>query len=438
MPFDGISPPSLTLSDIPAQGMVAPQAANMAAQFRPASLIQHQAAFHPLIVEPTAAKKTGWFGLEYPRFSIDSAWSFYPMFRALGYVCDPLYSTLTKRLTRKNYLELLNNSNKSTASDVVEITSITDSSRVEPLNKPLEPTTKGFKLEARHYLNFAETAAFLALSKAYYSKEKKDLHTNLDLAVSAEQGVVADVLPDENLWKSKNPIIESAMDRFKWQYRLRFGTAPLFSLGLWCGLIGNAAVITAERTAFYRPIAYDLLKRAVTEVQINNLDSGLAKEKLTDDLLKVMQQQRLDHRQEVIPHAQLHAMRPVLQQIAQDVIDKKFGFAGAIYLMGGGVLIPEDPVQSRKNLEHVRQVGVSGVAKEAKALQQTLQAEPAKIWEARISQQRNAQMNPEKPGTAGSAKRASLIRQRAELAGKGPVHGGGGNEGRRGSAGMVM
>ena len=233
-------------------------------------------------------------------------------------------------------------------------------------------------------------------------------------------------------------MIQSAMDRHKWQYRLRYATAPTFALGLQMGILANAFVITAERTAFYRPIALDVLKRALTEVQINNLDSGLTKEKLTDDLVKVLQQLRLDHRQPTIAHSQLHGIRPTLQLIAQDIIDKKIGFSGAIYVMGGGVIVPEDPQQTQRNYAHIREVGVSGVAKEACQIRETMHVGPAKLWEARIASQRNEAAQGEAPAKAASAKPDSLVRLRSELAGHGPVHGGAINAGRRGSSGLAV
>lgn len=447
MPFDGIPPVSASSADIPAQGTGAPVTKDspavqpdFSAQFRPAAAARNaamqSASFLPFIYkQPENQKKKGLFGIEYPKFDVESSLaSFYASFRLLGYICDPMYAVskhksmilqqnVSEKLERFT-AELNKNPNKDWMTKI-----LTQKNVSNLLNR-----IAGIRPES--YLNAAETAAFFALARHYTKKDRKDLHTNLDLAVAAERGIVSDKLPDKELWDSKNPIVESAMDRHMWQTRMRHGAAPFFLAGLPYGILANAFVITAERTAFYRPIAYDVLKKAVTDVQVHNLDSGLVKEKLTDDLIKVLQQQRIDHRMSVIPHNQIHAIRPTLETIAQDVIDKKFGFAGMIYIMGGGVIVPEDPEQTRLNYEHVRQVGVSGIAREGKIIQEQLKVGPARTWEAHIAAQRAGM--EENDRHRGSASRESLMRQRQELLAKGPIHSGAVGDGRRGTAGLAV
>jgi hypothetical protein len=447
MPFDGIPPASLAPADIPAQGVAAPIFKNsdpvqpdFGAQFRPAAAARQaamqSASFMPFIYkQPENQKKKGIFGIEYPKFDVESSLaSFYASFRLVGYICDPMYSVAKKRFqnfqedSEKIVNKIFRQSSTVAANDLAKASTV---------QKAHYYAYKLTKVQPTHFLNIVETAAFFALARHYTKKDRRDLHTNLDLAVAGERGIVSDVLPDKDLWESKNPIVESAMDRHKWQTRMRHGAAPFFLAGLPWGILANAFVITAERTAFYRPIAYDVLKKAVTDVQVHNLDSQLAKDRLTDDLIKVLQQQRMDHRQPVIPHKQIHAIRPVLETIAQDVIDKKFGFAGMIYIMGGGVIVPEDPEQTRINYEHVRQVGVSGIAREGKIIQEQLKVGPARTWEAHIAAQRAETVETNDRGR-GSASRESVLRQRQELLAKGPVHSGAVQDGRRGSAGLAL
>lgn len=447
MPFDGIPPASLAPADIPVQGSAVPVSKDsqtiqpdFSAQFRPAAAARQAAAqsdnFMPFIYKvPENQKKKGIFGIEYPKFDVESSLaSFYATFRLVGYICDPMYSVAKQKIL--NYQETSQEFLKKIFRQDVIISS--EHLAGATLNqKTLHYVNKITRLKPAYYLNVAETAAFFALARHYTKKDRKDLHTNLDLAVAGERGIVSDTLPDKELWESKNPIVESVMDRHKWQTRMRHGAAPFFLAGLPWGILANAFVITAERTAFYRPIAYDVLKKAVTDVQVNNLDSALVKDKLTDDLIKVLQQERMDHRQPVIPHKQIHAIRPVLTTIAQDIIDKKFGFAGMIYVMGGGVIVPEDPEQTRLNYEHVRQVGVSGIAREGKIIQEQLKVGPARTWEAHINAQRTEAVDGKDPAR-GSASREALLRQRQELMAKGPVHSGAVQDGRRGSAGIAL
>ena len=390
MPFDGILPVSAPAADIPAQDTAVPSAKgvnpNFISQSRsPVAQPMGSAAqlypgtFRPFIYHhPKEQKKKGVFGIEYPNFEIESALaSFYASFRLVGYICDPMYGVF-----RRGLIKLQQKAREN----------------VGKLGVNYTDWPKVFEKDPSYILNGVEAAAFLSLAHHYTKKDRKDLHVNLDLAVAAERGLVSDKVDIKELWQSKNPIIESAMDRHMWQYRLRYGAAPFFLASLPIGILANAFVITAERTAFYRPIAYDVLKKAVTDVQIHNLDSDLVKSKLTDDLIKVLQQQRMDHRLASIPHEQIHAIRPVLSTIAQDIIDKKFGFAGMIYIMGGGVIVPEDPEQTRLNYEHVQKVGVSGIAREGKIIREQLNVGPAKTWEAHISAQRAAAEGLGQPG----------------------------------------
>ena len=73
-----------------------------------------------------------------------------------------------------------------------------------------------------------------------------------------------------NIRASRNPIIKSMVDRFNLQQAMRNASAYTFLGGIKVGLFFTTLLITAERTVFYRPLAFDILKKSVNDIQSNN------------------------------------------------------------------------------------------------------------------------------------------------------------------------
>lgn len=289
---------------------------------------------------------------------------------------------------------------------------------VDASEKYYEKTLTQTAPQYKRLLNRTEAGAFTALAAAHSYGAYNQLLANFKLAVGAELGKDPKNVNFLDLRKSNNPIVVSAVDRFMWQTPLRAAAGMAFIPGLAWGIIGNSAVITAERTIFYRPLSYDILSKAVNDVQINSLGNE-AKGEVVDNLIRVMQAQRFDHRQAMIPREQVDAIRPTLELVADDIINKRFGISGLMYIMGGGVLIPEDPAQSKANYQHVREVGVSGVAEEAKRIRQETHVPSTKIWDARLLEGRREK---DSDYVAESARRDELLRERRAILGRGPLH----------------
>jgi hypothetical protein len=118
----------------------------------------------------------------------------------------------------------------------------------------------------------------------------------------------------------------------------------------------------------------------------------------------------------------------VLNAVAQDIVDGRFGFEGALYIMGGGVIIPENPEQSMKNYQHVHNVGVSGIAHEGKWIREKSGARPNQLWEAQVRATRDAGY------VAESAKPESLKKYQQQLNSRGPAAAGSRDGSRRGGS----
>ncbi len=404
--------------------------------------------FHPILLNSHAAKskKDTQLSKAGLNFNLSSFLSYYPMLRLTGYLFEAGYSPANRALQRMHYHAMedmadnrpLNWKGKIARQIYgdtipktvfnpydVEAMEVDSKGLTERITKPKEVKPLNLEDYADNYktrFNVAESAVFTSLA-AYHSYDTyKQMLSNYKLAVGAELGKDPKDVSFTDMRKSNNPIVVSAIDRFMWQTPMRIGAGLAFIPALWTGIVANSFVISAERTIFYRPLAYDMLSKAINDVQINNLGKE-AKVDVVDNLIRVMQTARLDQRQSLIPKEQIQALKPTLSLIADDIIDKQFGIAGALYIMGGGVLIPEDPAQSMKNYEHVRSVGVSGVAEEAKHIRQTSKVPSTKIWEARLMEHERVEGK-----VAESARRDELIKERRAILARGPMHAGPGGE----------
>gem|GEM_PF-3485720 len=386
-------------------------------------------SYQPQIEPSTKSHK-----LTDPAFNLGSFLTYYPMLRFAGYTAEVLYSQTLKGVKENKFDTLTGNK-----------------AFTEPLPKSFTgkikytyDNTKEWMHNKHHkekklagYLAFAEAAAFTSMAGIYWAKEHKHFLHETDLAVAAERGFDEKEINYGHLKASKNPLIQSAYDRQYLQHRMRVAAGATFAGGIPLGIVANGLLITAERTIFYRPLGFDILKKAVVDVQSNNLGES-SKDELIDNLIRVMQQTRRDHDRDTISREQIDGLRPVLDKVADDIIDGRFGFEGALYIMGGGVIIPENPEQSMKNFQHVHNVGVSGIAHEAKWIREKSGARPNQLWEEQMRATRSDGY------VAESAQSDSLKKFQNQLSARGPAAAGSrdgsrrGGSDSRGGTGLVM
>ncbi len=424
-----------------------------APQFRPMLLNAHQAK----------GKHESHLSRAGLNFNLSSFMSYYPLLRLTGYTFEAGYSpmnrfiqrthwdamkkieehneeamTLKEKLSRKIYGDYIPSTTLNPYErrggpqgfeSKEEIQSLFGGNRVAP--KPemksvqQSPVDLGraFEENSHHYktrFNRVESVVFTGLAAMHSWEAAKQLKENFKLAVATEFGKDPKDITFSDLRRSNNPMVVSAVDRFCWQTPMRLGAGLAFLGSLWGGIIANSIVISTERTIFYRPIAYDMLSKAVNDVQINNLGTE-AKGEVVDNLIRVLQAERFDHRQANIPREQIEGLRPVLDLVADDIISKRFGITGLMYVMGGGVLIPEDPQQSMRNYQHVRDVGVSGVMEEAKKIKTEHKVPSSKIWDAQLVSKNRGGEGGEH-NIAESARREELLRERRAILARGPLH----------------
>lgn len=397
--------------------------------------------FHPILLSRHAAKEGRDKILSRFRvnFDLSSFLSFYPDLRLLGYIWEAGFSPLARTLenTHLKTLQKAGEGEAATSFSLGEKMSLALFGKESPKqitvnaeaatgeaawslfsleNTPTPSPTDKVSHKYKNFINKVEAGMFTGLALLHSADGYKKLKESVKLALSAELGKDPEEIGFSDLLHSNNPLVVSAMDRLCWQTPLRVGAGLSFLPALWTGIFANSLVITAERTVFYRPLAYDVLAKAINDVQINGLGEE-NKAELMDNLIRVLQAERFDHRQATISREQVEALRPVLEEIANDVINKKFGIAGMIYIMGGGVLIPEDPEQSLANYRHLQEVGVSGVAAEAANLRKRNHVPSTKIWDARLQDK-----GRDESKIAESARREELLRERKAINARGPMH----------------
>ncbi len=336
-------------------------------------------------------------------FDVSAVAAFYPMFRLSGYVLAHL-SKDVKENTPDTFIKFYdylfpdkkkpkteNAVSTSAPIPVVEEKPIIDEdaaiiarakegtsenfqrkgSNLFPDNSTKEPESPKTNIEKKHtraFLRAIEFPAYAAVTYLSFRKENQQLVKDCALAVSAENGISEnDVqtgmlsLTSGPLRQSKNPIIVSAVDRQIWQNALRIPATLAMGINITAGVLFNSIVTTFERSVFSRQIAIDLLRKTITDVQLNGLGQE-TKPILVDNLIKILQQVRVDHREDPIPKEQIDGLRPVLNLLADDVINRKYGFEGMLYVMGCGVISPEHPDVSLTNYEKMRTQEIADIA----------------------------------------------------------------------------
>jgi hypothetical protein len=374
----------------------------VATRIQPAMDAPKKVPFQPVLLPHNAEKESPALDSMHLNFNLSSIMSYYPLLRAGGYMAEASTSFINNKLQDRHDSMDMNLKPKGLVEKYI-------SSRVAKNSlKPdfISPIIK------------TEAIGFTGLALAFAGTEYKQLRDNVSLAVGAEMGKDASKVGLSDMADSKNPIISTAVDRYMWQSAARAGQGVSFAGGLFSGIVGSSALITLERTVFYRPTAYDILTKAVNDVQINRLGDE-AKPQLVNGLIRAMQASRIDQRRPLLSKEQVDGLRPVLDQVAKDVINENFGIRGVIYIMGGGVLVPDNPELSKSNYEHVFKVGVQGVIEEGKQIREMTGAPRDKTWQTGIEV---APAIPREGYVAESAQEKELLAAHRKIQARGAMY----------------
>ncbi len=266
----------------------------------------------------------------------------------------------------------------------------------------------------------AEGMTFTGLAIISTKAELDNVMKNCRLALSAELGKPEHEISYTDLFASANPLISSEVNRLIFKAVSRLGAGAGFMKGLTSGLVANAIVVTMERSVFYQKNAYDLLVEIVNEAQSNHYTGAVSREIVVNGLQKVLQSSQHDHNRAHITEKEMHELRPVLEQVAEDLLNKKIGIESLIGIMGGGIIIVGQPEQSEDNYAYIREHKLEGIAELAQRLRRENGSQrDGTVWE---TQKETAEVQPRQKGIATSASPNRLMQDRIDISSNQVAH----------------
>jgi hypothetical protein len=341
------------------------------------------------------------------QFPIDPLWgNYYTVLRAAGYSFNATFPTL------KNVLDRFLPETLDAAGNVVQAVALEDTATQKAKGNNFSPLQNAKPSEASiKKILYLETAAFTGIAGYYCYRDLKNLFENCKLALAAELGKQEQDVSWKDLFNTDNPIISTEASRLAWKTALRLGSGASYAYSLEAGLLLAVANISAERTVFNVDTAYDMATKIVNDVQLNHLIGDAAREDIINGLQRIVQRTAVDHNRTSMREEELHSLRPIFADIAQDIIDKKISVSSVIGYLGGGIIIAGEPEQSRANYEYVKQHGLAGMAAEGASLREKRQMrEDQPIWH-----RYEPEITEEREDMAESAKRAKTLSDRYGL-----------------------
>ena len=395
------------------------QSGGFAAQFGQATKQENAAnnitSFKPKLIHRDVTNDTGpkkWMGVQ---FKIDSiVENYYSMMRASGYLASALYVPA---------IQGVNNVLRDASGGTIE----KPKSSQKFLNKvfsqdPNQQSTSEKNLDDSETIGergflVGESILFGGIAAYYTQKEFKSIFANSRLALAAELGKAEEDVTWKDMFNTDNPVVSTQINRLGWKAATRAVSAGGYLHSVYTGLVLNAINITAERTMFYKKTSYDMMVELVNDAQLNHFEGEVAKEKTVIGLQRILQRTMLDHNRHPIIETEMHDLKPILEDIAQDILDKKIGIESIIGYIGAGIIIPEDPIQSRVNIDYVRNHGLAGMANRGILLREDEQVTGSQtIWERHEPGPKN-----NTNAVASSARVDKLLEERYKIDGQ-PVH----------------
>jgi len=267
---------------------------------------------------------------------------YYNSFRFVGYVAQAIYSIVLRGVSDKLY-------GKNAA------------------EKPFVP--RFFRPDfigeegrgARMIIHAMEFTAFEGLAIAALFQDRNRFRIAVGDAVAAEQGKAPNTVGLKDILASNNPIIQTAVNRSKGLYILRLVQPLTFLWSLGLALTTMALEIVGERAAYLEKNAYDRLQQLVKEVGNNQLGTWSRKD-VVARLVEVIQQSRSDHDTAPIQMDDIEKYFPLLYEITDRMLEKKWRLPEALYVLGQIVKDPASPQKAQQAYNDVLTRGLAGIA----------------------------------------------------------------------------
>lgn len=323
------------------------------------------AGFNPVITDFGKNNNNNNWAKSLFGFNTDSWSGYYNKLRTLHYVAQAMTST-TSFIIANNFLSK-NEENP-------------DADKFSILSKD----SNAQKLFYR-----GESILLTGVALAMTSSECSGIFDNFKLSLAAELGKDKEDLNMVDMFASENPIIKIERNRLVAKTVIRTGAGLSFMGGLVPGLLGAAAQIGAERTILADNLVespYFILVKAVNEVQYNHYEGDVAQQRLVQQMQRALQGMYADQGKNVINEQNMLELRPVLCDVAQDIIDKRIGIESIFGILGGGIIVVDDAKQSKTNYDFVHEnmmEVVADIAKQRREISQNFNIldNKEKIWD---------------------------------------------------------
>ncbi len=262
---------------------------------------------------------------------------FYNSFRLVGYLAEGYYSELQRHISDKWQ-------------------HLAEKPGFHPeLLKP------DWKSVPRMIVNSIEAALFLGVALIAFTRDRKEYHNELNDVVAAERGKDRSHISLKDMVTSENPLIQTAMNRFKSLYALRFLQPLTFLWGLRLGVTTTVVEIVGERAAYFEKNSFELLEKLTKEIG-NNQWGTWSHDGLTSQLVDIIQKNRKEHGAVAIQVQEMEKYMPLLNAVADRLIEKKWGFSETVHVLGQVIKEPAQPQKAMQAYENVETHGLSGIA----------------------------------------------------------------------------
>jgi len=246
---------------------------------------------------------------------------FYNTFRLTGYLAEMSYSELQRSFAKHLH-------------------------QADPLQPKFHPQlfTPDWKSTPRMIVNGVESSVF-ALSALYaFHRDCKKFHADISKTIAMETGKEPRRVTTQEIISSQNPLVQTAMNRFKSLYAMRFGQPLTFFWGLKMGITATVLEIVGERAAYFERNSYDQLQRLLREAN-NNQWGSWSHGTLVTRLVDIIQLNRAEHKAPPLQTQEIEQYMPLLQKMADRIAQKQWRFSDAVYVMGH---IIKEPTQTQK------------------------------------------------------------------------------------------
>jgi len=214
----------------------------------------------------------------------------------------------------------------------------------------------------RAIVNSLETTAFMIAALFAFLHDRRNLRDDIGDVVAVELGKSQHRVGVSDMIRSENPLVQTAMNRFKNLYLGRFIQPLTFLWGLRLGVDSTVLGVVGERIAFFNKNSFDNLTKIFKEVK-NNEWGMLSRDHLAQKLLQITQQNRAEHKSKPIHEKELLALTPIYQHIATRILEKKYLFSDAVFILGEVIKHPHDTSLIWNEIKALDSYGLPAMAK---------------------------------------------------------------------------